>query len=106
MTVDHTIQAVYTNTPTYHSLTICAEGAFNHLPAIGAGIYVDGNYVGSGYATLQVTQGSHQIAFDTYYRGVPFWHFHDFHDGTFDDGYNNYYVYFNSDHTIVGLYYA
>jgi hypothetical protein len=63
MNQDHTLQPVYTQTPTYYTLTINTLDYFGN-GAVDANIYVDGNYVGIGYASVPVTQGIHNLYCD------------------------------------------
>jgi hypothetical protein len=57
MASDHTVQAVYTNTPAYYWLNINAHGYY----PVDAQIWVDNNYVGTQTASVYVTQGMHTI---------------------------------------------
>jgi hypothetical protein len=102
MTQDHTLQAVFTNTPVYCTLTFNALDTGNRQ--LYPNIYVDNQWVGTGYTSVQVTQGWHYIYVDD-----PTWN--DFYqtDSMFiffsDMGNNGDYHYISSDSTITAYYY-
>jgi hypothetical protein len=52
--------------PVIHQLTVYAINTYNEVP-LYPNIYVDSCYVGSGYATVQVTEGSHDVEIDSWY---------------------------------------
>jgi hypothetical protein len=58
----HTLQANFRTTP-YHWLTVDAYDGYCWYP-LDANIYIDGNYAGTGYAHVQVTEGWHTIWVD------------------------------------------
>ncbi len=102
MMSDHTIEAVYTTTPTYHWVTVNAYDYWGGQ--VDANIYIDGNYIGTGYASAQVTQGLHSIycddwAWSEYYNyDVMFMQFS-------DGGSNGQYYFINSESYLTAWYY-
>ena len=62
ITGNETITAYYNYLPTY-TLTINAYDPYFHEPT-DTNIYVDGNYVGTASATVQVPIGDHTVTFD------------------------------------------
>jgi hypothetical protein len=54
------------NPPVTHQLTVYAINTYNEVP-LYPNIYVDGCYVGSGYASVQVTEGYHNVEIDYWY---------------------------------------
>jgi hypothetical protein len=71
---------------------------------VNANIYVDGNYIGTGYGSVQVIQGLHSIYCDDwaysydYGQDVMFMSFDDY-------GSNGSYKFINSDTYVTAWYY-
>lgn len=60
MNGDHTLQANFRPGTTYHWLTVDAYDGYFGNP-LYPGIYIDGNLVGYGYASVQVTEDWHTV---------------------------------------------
>jgi hypothetical protein len=57
------VQAVFApDNPSYYWVTLQAIG---YEGQVDCGLYVDGNYVGTGYGSAEVIQGYHSIYVDT-----------------------------------------
>ena len=66
---NHSIYAVVAQYPNTYELDLaaCFDNGGTYQELQGAGVYIDGNYVGNTPTTVFVTAGYHYITFDTTY---------------------------------------
>jgi len=85
MNSDHTLQANFREGAVYHWLTVDAYDGYFGNP-LYPGIWIDGNWAGYGYASIQVTEGWHTVLVED-----PVWNDYGFYDyfSYFTDGYGN-----------------
>ena len=103
------LEAYYTGSPlpVYHMITLEAYDCYfgEELPA---GIYVDGQQVGSGFAQVQVLEGYHTIDFDSTVwneQWNTYANLYNINDFTIGRGYGtSAYIYIQSDDLIGGSY--